>query len=458
MKIALVKPPSPDFFPIARKMLHFRPDHIFPLGLGYIAAYVRRAGHVVKIFDPEPRGMPLDLMWKKIGKFRPDVVGITSVTPNFTTARQLAMEAKRRLGCLVVMGGPHPNALPRSTLQSAPGLDAVILGEGEIPMLAVAAEFDAHGKVDFNKIPGAAFIENWKYKENPRPELIADLDALPYPARDLVDLSLYYPLRWPFWSKKSATIMSSRGCPGQCRFCANICMGKKFRARSPENVVGEIQYLQREYGIRRFKFFDDCFTADPGRVAEICDLIISRRLKVTWDVGGRVNTLLDGAIIRKMKQAGCQYVTLGIETGSQRILDRVKKGTTLKMAEECCALLRRHGLAYYTAFIIGNEGDTKETIADTIAFAKKLKPDYAMFAILIPFPGSPIFDEYFKDYDRPDTDWSNWCLDSDGWPYEPRQTELSTEDILRLIERACLQYFLNPIRLARAMILALKTY
>jgi anaerobic magnesium-protoporphyrin IX monomethyl ester cyclase len=413
----------------------------------------------VKIFDPEPCEMPLELMWKKVEEFRPDVVGLTSVTPTFTTARKLALEAKRRLSCLVIMGGPHVSALPRSTLESMPrALDAVILGEGELPMLAVAAEFDAHGKVDFNKVPGAAFIENWKYKENPRPEFIADLDALPYPARDLVDLSLYYPLRWPSWSKKSTTLISSRGCPSQCTFCANISMGRKFRARSPGNVVGEMEYLAREYGLRYFKFCDDCFTADPGRVAEICELIISKRLNVAWDAYSRVNTLLDGALIRKMKKAGCVYVFLGIETGSQRILDLMKKGTTLKMAEECCSLLRKHGMAYHASFIVGNEGDTKETVAAAIAFAKKLSPDYTMFGAMIPFPGTPIFDKYFKDYDRPDTDWSNWCLDVPGWPYESRQTELSMEDILLLTSRANLQYFLHPVRFARALVFVAKVY
>ncbi|MDD2806805.1 MAG: radical SAM protein, partial [Elusimicrobiales bacterium] len=429
MKIALINPPFP---PPPLWILLATRSYNYPLGLAYLAAYVRRAGHEVKLFDPEPLRMTPERMWKEVAEFGPDLVGITSVTPNFTIAKELALEAKKRFDCLVVMGGPHPNALPRSTLLGVPGLDAVILGEGEIPLAALAAEFDSAGKVDFNKIPGAAFLEAWKYKETPRPELIADLDTLPSPARDLADMRLYYPNRWFFGGKKSTTLLSSRGCPGQCTFCANICMGRKFRPNSPGYVVEEMAGLVKKYGLRHFKIYDDCFTANAGRAAAICDLLIERRLNITWEIMGRVNTLLDEALMVKMKRAGCRHIILGIETGSQRILNLMKKGTTLAMAEECCAKLRKHGIAYSNSFIIGNDGDTEETIMETIAFAKKLKSGVAAFVVMMPFPGTPLFDKYFKDYDKPDTDWTNWCSMVEDRPYEPRQTQLSMKDLMRL--------------------------
>lgn len=168
----------------------------------------------MKLLDPEPFGLSLEQMWSELTEFGPDVVGITSVTINFTQARRLALEAKRRLKCLVVMGGPHASALPRSTLLSVAGLDAMIMGEGEIPMLALADRFDADGKVDLNKIPGAAFMEGGEYRENPRPETIADLDSPPYPARDLVDISVYCRYRPSSRGRKSVMLVTSRGCPG----------------------------------------------------------------------------------------------------------------------------------------------------------------------------------------------------------------------------------------------------
>ncbi len=451
MKIALINPPYPPLFALVLKILLIKNDYSFPLGLGYIAAYTRRAGHTVKIFDPEPSGMPLELMWKEVEKFKPDLVGITSVTPNFMPARELVMEAKRRLGCLVVMGGPHVNALPRSTLRSIPVLDAVILGEGELPMLALADYFDANGRVDFNKVPGAAFIERSCYRENPRPEPISGLDDLPYPAFDLVDMELYRRHRYLLPSIKSATLISSRGCPSQCTFCANIIMGRKFRAHSPGYVIGEMEHLAGNYGIRHFHFYDDCFTADPRRISELCDLLIARRMNVLWEAAGRVNTLLDEALLEKMKRAGCIQVLLGIETGDQRILDLMKKGATLKMAERCCSLLRKHGIGYSNSFIIGNDGDTEETIADTIAFAKKMRSDLVSFVIMIPFPGTPLFDKYYKDYDSPDTNWRNWSSQLPDRPYEPRQTALSMKDLVRLQRTAYNRFYADPLRLLRTL-------
>ena len=389
--------------------------------------------------------MPLELMWKKIEEFGPDIVGFTSVTPNFMSARQLVMEAKKRLGCITVMGGPHVTALPRSTLQGLPALDAVICGEGEIPMLAVANEFDARGKVDFNKIPGAAFMEGGEYREIPRPEPISDLDRLPYPARDLGDMKLYS------WGQNEATLITSRGCPSQCTFCANICMGRKFRAHSPEYVVGEMAFLVEKYGIRRFHIADDCFTADPIRVSEICDLMIKKHLRVTWFAAGRVNTLRDEALIRKMKRAGCLRLVLGIESGSQRILDLMKKGTTIAMIEECCSLLRKYSIATYNSYIIGGEGDTKETIMSTIAFSKKLKSEMAVFAILVPLPGTPLFDKYYKDYDTPDTNWSAWYSAMRAKPYEYRHTALSNKTIWWFMIWAHLRFYLDPFQFLRLL-------
>ncbi|MFH1478132.1 MAG: radical SAM protein [Verrucomicrobiota bacterium] len=448
MKIALINPPSLYVYGKISAGNYCS----FPLGLGYIASYLRQAGHEVRLFDPEPSGMPLKIMFQQLDEFCPDVVGITSVTSNFMLARQIGMDVKQQLGCRVIMGGPHVNALPRSTLLGTPSIDAVIMGEGEIPMLALANGFDARGDVDFAKIPGAAFIEGGQYRENPRPELIADLDALPYPARDLVDINLYQLNPHFQRGKKSATILSSRGCPSQCTFCANLCLGRKFRAHSPEYFVTEMEFLVKTYGIRHFHIVDDCFTANSLRVSKICDLLLAKRLKVSWFIFGRVNTLRDEGLIRKMKLAGCVYVLLGIETGDQRISDLMKKGTTLEMAEQCCRLLRKHRIRYFNSFIIGNEGDTEETVIATVAFARKLKSAMAGFNMLIPFPGTAIFHKYFKDYDTPATNWDHWCSVGPDLPYEPRQTVLSKNDILRLTAWAYRRYYCDFSQLLRILV------
>lgn len=453
MKVALINPPI-SLIP-HDKILN--PNPWFPLGLGYIASYLRQGGHDVKIFDPDAVGMSLDAMWDELSGFSPGAVGVTSTTLSFMLAKRLVLEAKQRLNCLVLMGGPHVTALPRSTLLGTPGLDAVIRAEGEIPMLTLANEFDARGKVDFNRIPGAAFMEGALYRETPLPEPFSDLDVLPYPARELLDMRPYERCPNTYSEGKMATIISSRGCPSQCNFCANtFIMGRGFRSRSPEHFVAEMEHLIAKYGLRHFYIVDDCFSIDENRVAAICDLIVKRRLRVTWQAAGRVNTLLNDSLILKMKQAGCVDVLLGIETGSQHILNIMKKGTTLAMAEECCAKLHKHGICCYNSFILGAEGETVSTIIATFIFAKKLAAIFCLFNILIPFPGTAIFEKYYKDFDRPDTDWTDWASLFHRRPYPPRHTTLSWGAQKCWMWTASLLYYLEPFQMLRMLVFQFK--
>lgn len=452
MRVAFIRPP----FPPPHWLIGLIRDHDFPLGIGYLAAVLSRAGNEARVFDPESVSQPPERMWAELEKFKPDLVGITTVTPRFEIAVELAKEAKKRLKCSVIMGGPHATALPRSTLLTARCLDAVIMGEAESSMLAIAEEFNARGKVDYNRIPGAAFFENWKYKEIPRADFIQDLDSLPYPQRDFVNLGAYSRNRVMFGGVKCATVMSSRGCPGRCTFCANICTGRKLRLRSPENFVGELEFLAKSHGVKYFQIYDDCFTADQKHVEAVCDLILSRGLRIRWGAFGRVNTVQDERLLLKMKRAGCRHILLGIESGNQRILNLMRKGTTLAAAERSCALLRKCGISYANSFMLGCEGETLETARDTMAFAEKLGSEMFNFVILIPFPGTELFDKYYKDFDSPDTDWENWCSQEDKRPYPMRHTSLTMEQLISLQMEAGRRYMNSPVRFIRAMLFGLK--
>ena len=419
-----------------------RKDYSFPSGLGYIAACLREAGHTAAIFSPDLLHMTMGRIWKDLEKFKPDLIGLSVTTPDYAEARKVAAKVKRRFGCLMIMGGPHVTALPRTTLEEIPGLDAVIVGEGELPMVALAAEYDRTGKVDFANIPGAAFFRDGKFVQNPRQDFLQDLDKLPYPALDLLNGGLSY--------YRTAKIITSRGCPGQCTFCASgVCMGRRFRPHSAERVVAEMSYLMQKFGVRDFRIQDDCFTADPARVVKICDLILWKDLKISWVASARVSTLQDEAVIVKMRKAGCLFLNLGIETGSQRINNIIRKGTTLEMAEKCCALLRKHGIRYSNTFIIGNESETRQTAEETIRFAKKLKANVGLFGLMIPLPGTPIFEKYYKDLDKPGTDWSKWCAQGLGGPYTPRHTALSGWTLMWLTFTAYLRYYASPSQLLR---------
>lgn len=424
----------------------------FPSGLCYIAAYLRQAGHTVTIHAPNITKTTMEAAWPELEKFKPDIVGVSSVTANFMEARKVVAEAKRRLGCPVIMGGHHTSALPRSTLEGLPVLDAVIIGEGEIPMRALAAEFDRTGKIDFSGIPGAAFIKDGQYAQNPLPDPIADLDSLPYPARDLVSGGAWQQSEVSKQPVPRSMIVSSRGCPGQCTFCANTRISRKFRARTPCNVVEEMEFLKNKYGTISFGFTDNCFTADVKRAYDICSLLIEKNLGVTWVAAGRVNNLLDEDFLERMKRAGCVGLTIGIETSSQQLSNLMKKGTTPEQGARCCVLLRKHGIPYYGGFMIGNEGETLKTALDTIAFASKLKPSGAVFSVTLPLPGTELFERFYKDFDRPDTDWANWGSQEFSQPYKPRHTALSVRTLEWLLIWANLRFYCNPFQLFRMLL------
>jgi radical SAM superfamily enzyme YgiQ (UPF0313 family) len=283
-------------------------------------------------------------------------------------------------------------------------------------------------------------------------EGIEDIDALPYPARDLVDIRAYELPPHFSQGKLSATILTSRGCPSACTFCGNQTMGRAFRAHSPQYVVDEIQYLINKYGITHFHVVDDCFTIDEKRVVEICNLIIERGLKISFFIFGRVNNLQKEYVITKLKKAGCVMILLGIESGNEELLKIMRKGTSLAMIKRCCDLLRRNNMHFVSSFIIGNEGETVQTVEETIALAKALKSNWVSLNILVPFPGTPIFHKFFKDYDNPDMNWDGFCCFSGNIPYEIRQTVLTSQELSTLIKRAYRSVYVNISQLWRVFV------
>lgn len=448
MRIAFVNPP---YLHVYDKIAAGRYCS-FPLGLGYMAAYVREYRHIPAIFDIEAMPYTFGEIWQQIVDFKPDLIAVTSVTSNFTQAKFLAEKSKNEIGCFVVMGGSHIAALPEATLQAVSGLDAVITGEGEVPLRILADQFDATGRVDFNSIPNACFFANGEFRRSSRLNLIEDLDNIPYPARDLVDMS-WYNLPPQFQrGKKSATILSSRGCPSKCTFCGNIIHGRRFRFNSPEYFVTELKMLRDKYGIRHFHVVDDCFSADPARVSQICRLIIDRGLTdITWFIFGRADSLQDDKLIIEMRRAGCVYVLLGVESGSEYVLEKMRKEISLDTVRKCCRLLRKNRIAYFNSFIVGNVAETEDDVMKSIAFAKELKSVMAGFNIMTPFPGTYVFNKFYKDLANKDTNWDNFTSVTSRIAYIVKHTPLSNSDIERLTALAYRKFYFNLIQIFRLM-------
>ncbi|HMK56899.1 MAG TPA: radical SAM protein, partial [Dissulfurispiraceae bacterium] len=310
-----------------------------PLGLLYVAAATEQAGHKVAIEDFCVSGHKLSSF--DFNDY--EMVGITTDTRRFRGALKIA-ERARQQGCKVVMGGSHPGFADEEILGS--GLvDYIVRGEGEVtfPLLLDALQSGS----DPSSVAGISYISNGNIKRTSAPALIEDLDALPMPARHLVDMELYKRKGLKYGGQRPvAVISSSRGCPYNCSFCITPQMyGKKWRARSASSVVSEIEHVYHKYGYRAFAFCDDNFTVSPQRVKDICSLIIEKGLDIWWWCLSSPALLLKNEdMVGLMAKAGTKTVYIGVESANPAALKEFNKGITQDIPFRAIDLLRRNGI------------------------------------------------------------------------------------------------------------------
>jgi anaerobic magnesium-protoporphyrin IX monomethyl ester cyclase len=349
MKIALIAPPYP---------LSESPAP--PLGLCCAAAAFEAAGCEVRILDYIVSQYTPTKLKAEVERFSPDIVGINSVTLNFRRAAEILQTVKEMDDSIItVMGGPHVSFDFHQTLQRYPGIDLIVVGEGEETireLVPVAADRDA-----WPHVRGIAFAANGAVRYTGKREFIADLDALPLPARHLLPLSRYQAMGFPI------SLITSRGCPNQCIFCQGCRMvGSRVRNRSPEKVVDEIEAIL-SYGFRRINFADDFFTVSKKRVGRICSEIRRRGLSFGWSAFARADSV-DRDLLCTLKKAGCDALLFGIESGNQEMLDRVGKRIRLERIREAVADARAAGMNIFGSFIAGLPGETLDTLRETHVF------------------------------------------------------------------------------------------
>jgi anaerobic magnesium-protoporphyrin IX monomethyl ester cyclase len=404
-----------------------------PLGLAYIASVLRQS-HEVKIIDSNILNYTIGDVEEELRSFNPDVVGITSVTPSIYEAYKVAETAKKvREDCKVVLGGPHATFMPRQTMEECEYIDIIVRGEGEETTSELIENIEKGAPL--NEVKGITFREkNEIIDTEPRP-FIKNIDDIPFPSRDLLPMQLY-----KFNGVKYTTMLTSRGCPFKCSFCSSSRLfGGYWRGRSPENVLEEMKIVYEEYGIRNIEFMDDTFTLNQERAEKICDEIIKQGWDISWGASSRVDTL-SKKLVEKMKKAGCWIIFLGIESGSQKILDAIGKRITLEQVKKAVKILKDAGIQVLGSFIIGFVQDTKETIKETIKFAKSLNLNYAEFSILTPYPGTPIFDYAKKHGVLLTEDWSKYTA------IEPivKIEGVSEKEIKALFQKAYITFYLRP--------------
>lgn len=373
------------------------PNPIMPLGLGYIAAYLEQHSIKVEIIDAWADSYNETQLEDEIKKRKPNLIGVTIMSPNYAIGMRTAALAKWVSGGMVVVGGSHPSALPQECLEDNPSIDVVVVGEGEKTMLSLVQAME--NEKNFDSIQGVVFRKEGKIVNTGFPPRIDTLDDLPYPARHLFPLEKYrtHP---PFGKKNPyMTMMTSRGCPFKCTYCSDSIFGKKYIVRSPDHVVDEIEYIINQYRVKEIHFYDDDFTINMKRAAEICDEIIRRKVKISWSCTTRVD-LVNEELLRKMKKAGCWLICYGVESADPEIIKRVQKGYTIDKIRESFRLTKKMGIRTIGYFMVGLPGETKESIERTIQFSKELDPDFVSWGITSLFPGSRLYEEVRKEFKK----------------------------------------------------------
>ncbi|MFQ5455181.1 MAG: B12-binding domain-containing radical SAM protein, partial [Nitrospirota bacterium] len=319
-----------------------------------------------------------------LNEFRPDVIGITAMTMKFGSAVRLAEICKKwDKESVVVIGGPHPSAMPDHIFRS-PFVDFAIRGEGEVSLVKFLKMLN-NGGDKFSGIMGLSYKNDNEIIHNQLPEPIKDLNTLPFPGRDILMYQKNYT------SEDMGVIMTSRGCPFKCSYCFHM-WGKGVRYRSVENVIEEIKWVKERYRTVQFTFKDDSFTINRKFVISLCDSLIKEGLKINWECTTRAD-LIDDPLIEKMMEAGCNIIKIGVESGSARILKEMDKGEDLEDIKRAADILNRHGMFWSAYFMMGLPAETEDDIIATYRFMKELNPYYAGIGVYAANPNTKLFNE-----------------------------------------------------------------
>lgn len=390
MKVLLVNPPrfheligkNPA---VVEKHRGFNP----PLGILSLAGYLElHSNHEVEVLDTQPPGWGYDEFKKILAAKDFDVCGITAMT--FTlidVIKTCRIVREVNPSCKIVLGGPHVHLFPDETIR-VPEVDFLIQGEGEIAFADLLEKIDDPALLD--TVQGIVYIDSAGTIVNKGiAASTADLDQLGIPARHKLDVGQYTSLLGR--DSVITTMFTSRGCPYRCTFCdrpfSPVISG--FRWRTAKHIVEEIEQC-RALGISEAFIYDDTFTVRKDRVHELCDEIIKRKIKFRWDVRAHVNTV-NADLLKHMAEAGCDRIHYGVESGNDRMLRTIRKNTDVARIKEAVKLTKATGMEVLTYFIIGQQTETASDIADSMALARELKPNYAHFTVFCPYPGTEIY-------------------------------------------------------------------
>ena len=445
LKTLLINPP---FFPEERygkNLKHFGAINE-PLGLAYLAANLELHNYPVKILDCTALDINPEKIPQELKKDYYNLIGLTMLTPMYSRVKETVQIIKRACPqAKIIVGGAHPTALPRETLEKIKAIDYVCIGEGEHTIVELAHALDK--KKDINQITGLAFRKNGQIILTQTRELEKNLDIFPPPARHLLPIEKYR-LTASRTQKSSfcPTLIIARGCPFNCSYCSRT-FGKTFRHHSVKRVIQEIESLIKQYNASELNLEADNLTIDQNFLSSLCHEIIERKInqKIQWTCESRMD-LVNEDLLRKMHEAGCWQISYGVESGVQRLLDLINKEEKLEDMERAFAITKKVGITIRGFFMLGLPTETYQESLETIEFAKKLDPLWAQFTITTPFPGTPMFEMLKEKGEIRTFNWEHYNTWA-GWTeseiaFLPKGRTL--KELKALQKKALISFYLRP--------------
>ena len=445
MKIALLNPPAADV-PWFGDKANFEA----PLGLATLAAYARQSGHHPTIIDVAAERLSADDVVERLAILRPALVGITATTVVMPRATEIAVRLQARLPeILVVLGGKHISVIPEDVYeQPQPVFDVAVIGEGEETLLELMRALERQGSKQalladpdgLEQIRGIAFQRDGRMVRTPPRPLIQALDDLPFPARDLLPMHRYQPVGNRYRRLPAVSIVAIRGCPYPCTFCSEARTTVRFT--KPARVVAEIEHVIEQYGAREITFWDDTITLNKKWVHELCDLIIEKRLDISWSCFAVIKTITP-ELLAKMKAAGCWNIFYGIETPDEGLKKQIRsqKFDSNDHVREVIRQTRAAGLEVRAAFLIGLPGETPDLAMKTLRMAIELEPDYAQWNYTVPYPRTELWNEmgeHGRLLARHWGEFSNWYPSYLPFAYR------SAEELVRIRSHILRRFYLRP--------------
>ncbi|MFH1415420.1 MAG: radical SAM protein [Elusimicrobiota bacterium] len=426
-----------------------------PLGLAYIASYLRAeypAQCDIRIVDLRIGNRQPSAIRFMAGQFKPDIVGVSACSEEDSKLHEIARYIKKQdKNIPVIAGGPHATMCSEDILDDT-NIDIAVIGEGEISFCRIFEKLYDGGNV--SGIPGIAYRENGTYIKTKPVELIGNLDELPFPAWDLLDIDAYsntgvLSMNLVMSGRKYMGIITSRGCPYKCIFCHNI-FGRNFRKRSAENVFSEIKLLREKYCIDEFHVFDDIFNLDLKRLHKICDMIIESGIdvKICFPNGIR-GDILDSAAILKLKKAGTYMITFALESASDRIQKMIKKNINKKKLLQNIRCASRLGLLTKCYFMIGFPTETVDEMLETVDFACRAPLDFAGFFVVTPQKKTELYDIVKDNYAEFELDYDSSCHYYAGKTSYEKVIKKPLKKIQRYAYR---RFYLNITRIIRLLV------